>query len=130
MPADVVAGLGQGKRPPVRVTIAGHTYRSTVAVMGGDFLIGVSADVRAATGVNAADEVDVDVELDAQPREVVVPRDLADALDGDASARRNFEALSYSNRRRLVMSVEDAKTDETRQRRIVKTVALLHEGRA
>jgi hypothetical protein len=130
VPADVVAGLGQGKRPPVRVTIAGHTYRSTVAVMGGEYWLGISAEVRGITGVRADDEVDVDVELDTELREVVVPADFAAALDGDGEARHAFDGLSYSNRRRLVMAIEDAKTDETRQRRIGKTVELLREGRA
>ncbi|HEY7926704.1 MAG TPA: YdeI/OmpD-associated family protein, partial [Candidatus Dormibacteraeota bacterium] len=116
VPADVVARLGKGKRPPVRVTIAGHMYRSTVAVMGGEYWLGISADVRAMTGARAGEEVDVDVELDTEPREVVVPADFAAALDGDGEARRAFDAMSYSNRRRLVMAVDDAKTDETRVR--------------
>ncbi len=129
VPPEVVADLGRGKRPPVRVTLNGHTYRSTVAVMGGDYLVPVSAEVRAAAGVAAGDEVDVEVELDTEPREVVAPPDLAAALDADPAARSFFDTLSYSNRRRLVLSVEDAKTPETRQRRIAKAVDALREGR-
>ncbi|MEA2844373.1 MAG: hypothetical protein QOJ69_2044, partial [Actinomycetota bacterium] len=80
VPDEVVEGLGSGKRPPVRVTINGHTYRSTVAVMGGAFMVGVSAEERSKAGVAAGDEVDVDIELDTEPREVVVPPDFAAAL--------------------------------------------------
>jgi uncharacterized protein YdeI (YjbR/CyaY-like superfamily) len=98
--------------------------------MGGEYWLGISADVRAMTGARAGEEVDVDVELDTEPREVVVPADFAAALDGDGEARRAFDAMSYSNRRRLVMAVDDAKTDETRVRRIGRTVELLREGRA
>ncbi len=129
VPAEVVEQLGSGKRPPVRVTINGHTYRSTVAVMGGQFMVGVSAENRAAAGVAAGDEVDVDIELDTEPRRVDVPPDLATALDRDAAARRNFDGLSYSNRRRYVMSIEEARTAETRARRIAKAVDALRDAR-
>jgi len=130
IPADVVEALGAGRKPPVRVTINGHTYRSTVASMGGSFWIGVSNDNRAKAGVAAGQEVDVDLELDTEPREVTVPPDLRAALDGDPAAARFFDGLSYSNRLRHVLSIEDAKTPETRQRRIDKAVAALAEGRA
>jgi hypothetical protein len=129
IPDDVVAGFGAGKRPPVRVTIGGHTYRSTVAVMGGVFMVGVSAENRAAAGVAAGDEVDVDIELDTQPREVTVPKDFADALAHDQVARRTFDSLSYSQKQWHVLSIEGAKTAETRERRIGKSVAALREGR-
>lgn len=130
VPAEVVEALGAGKRPPVRVTIKGHTYRSTVAVMGGVFMVGVNAGDRQAAGVAAGDELDVDIELDTEPRVLVVPPDFAAALDADADARRFFDGLSYSNRRRHVLAIDDAKTPETRQRRITKSVATLHAGRA
>lgn len=129
VPEEVVASLGPGKRPAVRVTLNGYTYPSTVAPMGGVFMLPVSAEVRASARVAAGDEVDVDVELDTAPREVSVPPDLADALEGDAGAKRFFAGLSYSNKRRLVLSVEEAKTAETRQKRIAKAVSTLHEGR-
>lgn len=129
IPPEIVEGLGAGKRPPVLVTINGFTYRNTVAVMGGAYMIGVSAANRAGAGVAAGDEVDVDLELDTQPRVVTVPEDLAVALAADAEAQRTFDAANYSNRQRIVLSIEDAKTDETRQRRIAKSVAALHEGR-
>ncbi len=129
VPAEVVAALGSSRKPPVRVTINDYTYRSTVATMGGRFMVGVSAEVRAAAGIAAGDVVDVEMELDTAPREVSVPADFAAALDRDPDARRFFDGLSYSNRLRFVLNVEGAKTDETRQRRIDKSVAMLHEGR-
>ena len=129
VPAEVVEALGAGKRPPVRVTIKGHTYRSSIAVMGGVFMVGVSADVRKQAGVAGGDELDVDIELDTEPRVLVVPPDFAAALDADAEARRFFDGLSYSNRRRHVLAIDDAKTPETRQRRIAKSVTTLHDGR-
>ena len=98
--------------------------------MGGEFMLPVSAEVRESAGVAAGDEVDVDVELDTEPREVTVPSDLADALDGNAQARQFFDGLSYSNKRRVVLSIEEAKTAETRQRRIDSAIAKLREGRA
>ena len=130
VPETVVRALDGGKRPPVRVTINGYTYRSSIAPMDGRFMIGVSAENRAKAKVAGGDVVDVDVELDTEPREVDVPKDLATALKKDAKARKTFEALSFSNRRWHVESIEGAKTDETRQRRIAKSVAALREGRA
>lgn len=129
VPASVVEALGAGKRPPVVVTINGYRYRNTVAVYGDEFLIGVAAEHRAASGVAAGDTLEVDLELDTAPREVEVPADLATALDRVPEARRAFEALSYSNRRRITESVAGAKTEETRQRRIDKAVGELRSGR-
>jgi hypothetical protein len=129
VPIEVVAALGTGKRPAVHVTIAGYSYRSSVASMHGVFMLPVSADVREQAGVTAGDELDVTLELDAEPREVVVPLDFADALDQDPQARRFFEGLSYSNRLRYVLSIEGAKSEETRQRRIARSVEALREGR-
>ena len=129
VPEAVVDALGRGKRPSVKVTINGYTYRNTVAVMGGVFMIGVSAENRAGAGVAGGDEMDVDLELDTAPREVTVPADFAAALDRDAAARRTFDGLSYSNRQWHVLSIEGAKTDETRMRRIAKSIDTLRAGR-
>jgi hypothetical protein len=129
IPDEVVEGLGAGKRPAVRVTIKGYTYRSTVASMGGRFMVGVSAEHREASGVAGGEEVDVEIELDTAPREVTMPPDFARALKKDAEATKTFEGLSYSNKRWHVQSIEGAKTDETRQRRMAKSVRVLHEGR-
>lgn len=130
VPQEVVEALGSGKRPPVRVTMNGYTYRSTIAAYGDAYYLPVAKEVRAGAGVAAGDPVEVDVELDTEPREVVVPPDFAEALAADVEAGRFFAGLSYSNRRRLVIGVEDAKTPETRQRRIARTVAMLHDGRS
>jgi hypothetical protein len=130
VPAEVVAALGTSKRPPVRVTINGHTYRNTVAVYGGVFMLGVSAEHRAAASVQAGDELDVDIELDSAPREVDMPADFAAALDADADTRQRFDRLSYSHRLQHVNAIKQAKTAETRQRRIEKAISMLREGRA
>jgi uncharacterized protein YdeI (YjbR/CyaY-like superfamily) len=97
--------------------------------MGGDYMVGVNADNRAGAGVAGGDEVDVDIELDTAPREVSVPADLAAALDAEPAARRTFDALSYSNKSWHTLQVEGAKTDETRQRRIARSVEILRGGR-
>jgi len=129
VPPEIVEALGSGKRPPVLVTINGYTYRSTVAVMGGESLIGVSSENRAGAGVAAGDEVDVELELDTAARTVTVPADFAAALDEDPTARATFDGLSYSNKSWHVLSIDGAKTDETRQRRIVRSIDALREGR-
>jgi hypothetical protein len=129
VPAKIVTGLGSSKKPAVRVTMRGYTYRSTVATMGGKFMIGVSAEVREKAGVTGGDTVDVDIQLDTEPREVSVPADFAAALKRDAKAKSFFDGLSYSNKRSVVTSIEGAKTDETRQRRIVKAIEKFGEGR-
>jgi uncharacterized protein YdeI (YjbR/CyaY-like superfamily) len=120
VPDEVVAALGAGKRPAVRVRINDYTYRSTISPMAGTYMLPISAEVRAGAEVAAGDTIGVTVELDTEPREVAVPDDLAAAMDADT--RRRFDALSYSAKRRLVIPIEDAKTAETRQRRVAKTV--------
>lgn len=122
VPEEVVAGLGSHKRPAVRVTIGDYTYRSTVARMGGRFLLPVSAEVRKGAGVAAGDEVDVEVVLDDAPRDVAVPDDLAAALAALPGARARFDALSYTHRKEHVRAVEEAKAVATRERRIAKAV--------
>jgi hypothetical protein len=128
VPADVVAALGQGKRPKVTVTINGYSYPSTVGVMGGVSLIPVSADVRAKAGVAAGDEVDIDLVPDTGPRTVEVPADLAAALASVPAARQAFDKLSYSGQQRYVLGIEQAKTAETRRRRVEKAVTELTTG--
>ena len=128
VPPEVVAGLGQGKRPPVRVTIGGYTYRSTVGVMGGKSMLPVSADNRAAAGVAAGDEVEVEVELDTEPREVSLPPEFAAALAADQAARQAFGKLSYSQQQRYVLGITSAKTAETRDRRIASALGELRQA--
>ncbi len=125
VPAEIMAALGTGKRPRVRVTINDCTYQTSVGSMAGRSLVPVSAEIRAKAGVAAGDELTVGIELDAEPRTVTVPADLADALSRDPVAQRAFERLSYSGQNRHVLAVEGAKTAETRQRRIEKAVGEL-----
>ena len=129
VPPAVVEALGAGERPPVRVTINGYTYRSSIAVMGGDYLLGVSAEARAGAGVAGGDELDVTLELDTAPREVTVPPELAAALAAVPAAQATFDGLSYSNKSWHVLQVEGAKSDETRQRRIARSVEALAAGK-
>jgi hypothetical protein len=130
VPEEVVTSLGSSKRPPVRVTINGHAYRSTLASRSGQFMLPISAENRASSGVAAGDEVEVDIVLDTEPREVTVPPDLAEALERDVDAKRHFEGLSYSQKQRHVLPIEQAKTAETRQRRIDKALSMLREVRS
>ena len=124
VPEDVVLAFGAGKRVPVNVTVNGHTWRSTVAVMGGKYLVGVPKDHRAAAGVEGGETHEVTLEHDAGPRTVEVPEDLAAAL-AVAGLRERFDALAYSHRKEHVRAIEDAKTDATRERRIAKAVEKL-----
>jgi len=128
VPPEVVEALGGGKRPPVRVTIGSYSYRSTVAPYGGVFMLPLAAEHREAAGVTAGDEIEVELTLDTEPREVTVPSDLAAALDAVPGARRAFDALSYTNRKEIVRAVEEAKAAETRTRRIQKSVTELTPG--
>ena len=130
VPAKLVESLGSSKRPAVRVTVNGYTYRSSIASMGGKFMLGVSNEVRAAAHIAAGETREFDIELDSAPREVTLPDDFKQALDREPAARKTFEALSYSNQRRIVEPIAAAKAAETRQRRIEKSVALLKEGKS
>jgi hypothetical protein len=125
----VVAGLGDSKRPAVRVTINGYSYRSTIAPMGGEFWIPVSAENRNGAGVAAGDQLEVDVELDTAPRQVEVPSDFGEALAAAPEARRFFDGLSYSQQRWFVLNIQGAKKPETRARRVTEAVQRLSEGR-
>jgi hypothetical protein len=129
VPDDVMAALGSGKRPKVTVTVNGYSYRSSVASVGGKSMVGLSAEHRAGAGVAGGDEVEVVLELDTAPREVTVPDDLAVALDAEPAARTTFDGLSYSNKSWHVLQVTGAKTEETRQRRIARSVETLRQGR-
>ncbi|HEV3069032.1 MAG TPA: YdeI/OmpD-associated family protein [Streptosporangiaceae bacterium] len=129
VPPEVITSLGRGQRPPVRVTIGGYTYRSTVGVMGGKSMLPVSADNRAAAGVAAGDEVEVDVVLDTAPREVTLPPEFAAALRADEAAQQAFQKLSYSQQQRHVLGITSAKTAETRERRIASALAELRQDR-
>jgi hypothetical protein len=128
VPPEVIEALGSGKKPAVRVTIRSHTYRSTIAPRGGDFMLPVSAENRQAAGIKAGDAVDVEIELDTEKRSVTVPTDLAAALAADPKAKAQFDGLSFSRQQWFVLDVEGAKKPETRQRRVERAVAMLHAG--
>lgn len=130
VPPEVLESLGSGRRPAVRVTLNGFMYRSSVGSMGGASMLPVSAEIRERAGVAAGDELEVHVEVDSEPRQLVLPDDFRAALDRDAAARKCFDGLSYSNQRRLVTPIAEAKAAETRQRRIERTVEKLREGTA
>lgn len=120
--------LGTSKRPAVKVAINGYTYRSTVAVMGGTFMVGVAAEHRAAAaGVEGGDTVKVTLEPDTEPRVTPVPPDLAKAL-AKAKLTAAFDAAAPSRRKEFVRSVDEAKTPETRERRIQKVIDALQTG--
>ena len=126
VPVAVVDALAG---PKVRATVGGYTYRSSVASMGGRYLLGVSADVRREAGVAAGDEVDVTLEPDTEERTVAVPDDFAAALAAEPAAEAFFASLSYSQRRWFVLGVEGAKKADTRERRIRQAVERLAGGR-
>ncbi|HEY3337229.1 MAG TPA: YdeI/OmpD-associated family protein [Propionicimonas sp.] len=124
VPADVVESFGAGRRVPVIVTINGYSYPSTIAVMGGQYLLPVAAVHREAAGVAGGETHQVTLTHDTTPRDTPVPDDLALALAA-AGVRDAFDALAPSHRKEHVRSVTDAKAEATRQRRIEKVVAAL-----
>ncbi|HEX6489070.1 MAG TPA: YdeI/OmpD-associated family protein [Candidatus Dormibacteraeota bacterium] len=126
VPDEFVDALGGGGRPKVSVTVAGHTYRSSIARMGGVYMLTVSNETRAATGLKPGQTAEFDIELDTAPREVAVPAELQAALDRNPAAKAAFEELSYSNKRRLAEPIAAIKNPETRARRAEKTAAGLH----
>lgn len=127
VPEEVMGKLGAGKQPLVRVTINKYTYRSAVAVMGGKYMISFNPQHRKAAGVQGGDEADVTLELDLEPRTVEIPGDLRDALT-KANALDAFEKLAPSMKKEYVRQVEEAKAQETRERRITKIVEKLSAG--
>lgn len=130
VPEEVVDALGGGKHPKVSVTVNGSTFRTSIARMGGRYLLDMSADRRSAAGVATGDVLDVDVDPDTAPRQVELPDDLAEALDADPVAKTFWETLSSSKQQWHVAQVTGAKKAETRAARVGKSVAMLHEHRA
>jgi bifunctional DNA-binding transcriptional regulator/antitoxin component of YhaV-PrlF toxin-antitoxin module len=124
IPDAIVEALGDGKKPKVVVTINGYTYRSTVAVMGGKYMVGVAKEHREKAGIKAGDKIEVTLELDTAPREVEVPKDFAAALK-KAGLTKDFAALAFTHRKEHVRAIEEAKAPETRLRRIEKAVAMV-----
>lgn len=124
VPPENIAELGSGKKPAVKVNVSGYTYNSTVAVMSGKFMIPLSSAHRQASGLKGGDAVEVTLELETQPRTVEVPADLQKAL-AKAKLTTVFDQQAPSKRKEFVRQVEEAKTEETRTRRIEKVVAQL-----
>ena len=124
VPAEVVLGFGAGKRVPVNVTVNGHSWRSTVAVMGGKYLVGIPKAERELAGVAGGETHEVTLEHDPAERTVEVPGDLAAAL-ATAGLREQFDALAYSHRKEHVRAIDEAKTEATRERRIAKAIEKL-----
>lgn len=127
---EQVAAIGEGaKRFPVRATVNGYSWRTSVARMGGEFVVGLSRAVREGAGVAAGERVDVELVLDSDPREVEVPQPLTDALDADPAARAAFDALAYTHRKEFARWIEEAKREETRARRVGQALEMLRAGR-
>jgi Bacteriocin-protection, YdeI or OmpD-Associated/Domain of unknown function (DUF1905) len=125
-----VAIVGEGaKRFPVVATVNGYTWRTSVARMGGEFLLGLSREVRQGAGVQAGDEVEVTVELDAAPREVEVPGALAAALASDPQASASFERMAFTHRKEYARWVAEAKREDTRLRRVQQALEMIRAGK-
>jgi len=126
---DQTAAVGEGaKRFPVVATVNGHSWRTTVTRMRGEFLVGLSRAVREAAGVQAGDTATLTLELDTEPREVEVPPALTDALQGDSAARAAFDALAFTHRKEYARWIQEAKRDETRKRRVARALEMLRAG--
>ena len=129
VPDNLIDDLGAGSRPAVVVNVNGYEYRNTVGVMGGKHMISISAAVRKETGLKGGDPIHVTLTLADTPREVDVPADFAAALSADPDAGAFFATLSNSLQRYHVDNISEAKTAETRQRRIEKAISLFREGK-
>jgi hypothetical protein len=129
VPDAIVTQLGNSKRPPVKVTINGYTYPNTIAVMNGVYMLSVSAAVREKANIKSGDLVKVTLELDTTIREVAIPEDFKRALDKHPPAKQQFEKLSNSNKKRYIILIEQAKTPETKNRRIEKAIQELGHGK-
>ena len=127
IPFDVKAVFGAG-RPPVRATINGYEFRSTLAPYGGTHYLGLNQSVRKAANIKAGDTVTVTLELDESPRVVATPADLAQALKANPAARARWAKLSYSHQKEYVAVIEEARRLETRARRIAKAIEQLAAG--
>jgi Bacteriocin-protection, YdeI or OmpD-Associated/Domain of unknown function (DUF1905) len=127
---DQVAAVGEGaKRFPVLATVNGYTWRTSVARMRGEFLVGLSKEVRTGAGVQAGDTVSLELKLDSEPRTVAVPPALAEALEADPEAKATFEGLAFTHRKEFARWIEEAKREETRARRVTQALDMIRTGR-
>lgn len=127
VPLDAKAEWGEA-RPRVVATINGHEYRQRLAVYGGETVLGLTNAFRAAAGLAPGDTVEVTLERDDTPREVVMPPELEAALATDGAARARYDAVSFTHRREWAEWVGEAKRPETRERRVAKTLERLRES--
>lgn len=125
VPDHLVDELGGGRRPKVVATVGSHSWRTSIAAMGGRFWLGVSAANREAAGIAAGETHRVTVELDTAPRTVEVPEDLAEAIRAAPGAAEAWAGLSFSAQRTHAEAVAGAKRPETRERRVASVVAAL-----
>jgi Bacteriocin-protection, YdeI or OmpD-Associated/Domain of unknown function (DUF1905) len=127
---EQVAAVGEGaKRFPVIASVNGYTWRTSVARMGGEFLVGLNKEVRTGAGVQAGDTVSLELKLDTEPRTVEVPPALAEALDADPQAKATFEGLAFTHRKEFARWIEEAKREETRARRVTQALDMIRTGR-
>jgi hypothetical protein len=127
IPENIIAKLNAGKKPPVLMTIKGYTFRSTVAVMGGKFLIPLSSEHRKFVTVKGGDQLEMNIELDPQPRDVEIPTILALALKDNTNAKTFFETLAPSGKRKIITLIKTAKKDETTDKRLDKVISDLNQ---
>ncbi len=122
--------VGEGaKRFPVLARVNGYEWRTTITRMRGEFLVGFNRAVRESAGVAAGDTVTLELELDTAPREVDIPRALADALASDPGAQAAFDGLAFTHRKEFARWIEEAKREDTRQRRVFQAVEMLRAGK-
>ncbi len=125
IPDEIIEKLDAGKKPAIKVTINGFTYRSTVAVMGGGFMIGVNAENRMGANISGGDQIDVTIELDTEERIIEVPNELQVFLNKNEDVKKFYETLSNTKKKSLTLPIFDAKTEETRNKRIEKAITML-----
>jgi hypothetical protein len=127
VPFDVEAAFGK-KRVPVQAAIDGQSYRGTLVRMGEPcHLLPILKEIRARIGKTAGDEVEVTLQEDLLPRAVEIPPDLGAALGKSPSAQAAFRKLSYTHQREYVNWIVEARRPDTRQRRIIQTIARLEQ---
>jgi Domain of unknown function (DUF1905)/Bacteriocin-protection, YdeI or OmpD-Associated len=129
IPDDIIEKLGGGKKPLVKITINGFTYRSAVAVMGGTFMVGVNAENRESAKVKGGDKIDVTIELDTEERVVDIPDDFQKVLNDNLEAKKKFDALSNSKKKALTLPIANGKTAETRNKNIEKAMQVLLDSK-
>ncbi len=128
IPFDVEQTYGTRGRVKVRATLDDHTYRGSIAPMGGSHVLGVIKSIREALGKSVGDSVRVTLEQDVEERTVDVPPELADALSDHPKARRFFDGLAYTYRKEYAAWIAGAKRPETRARRLERAVGMLERG--